>query len=99
MSRAEENANCPHCNSSSVRMLSSSISISGTRDSFGVRNSFIDEKSGDVIDTWGKWEKHGYRKVDKKDLKNDHAREAFERKTEELKGQRLKQLSPEEMPI
>jgi hypothetical protein len=73
--------------------------INGTRDSFGVRNSFIDEKSGDVIDNWNKWEKAGYRKVEKNNFKNQHAREAFENKKEELKGQRLKQLMPQDMPI
>ena len=66
--------------------------IHGTRDSFGVGKAFVDEKSGDVIDTWGKWEKHGYRKVDKHNFKNENVREAFEKKQEELKGQKLPQL-------
>lgn len=35
--------------------------IHGTRDSFGIKNEFRDDTTGNTIDTWKKWEKAGYR--------------------------------------
>jgi hypothetical protein len=38
-----------------------SFAVQGTRDSFGIKNAFKDKTTGETIDTWGKWEKAGYR--------------------------------------
>ena len=35
--------------------------ISGTRDSFGIKNAFRDDQTGKTIDTWKGWEKAGFR--------------------------------------
>ena len=35
--------------------------IHGTRDSFGIKNSFKDDSTGKEIDNWKTWEKAGYR--------------------------------------
>ena len=35
--------------------------ISGTRDSFGIKNEFRDDATGKPIDNWKAWEKAGYR--------------------------------------
>lgn len=35
--------------------------ITGTRDSFGIKNEFKDNSTGKVIDNWKSWEKAGYR--------------------------------------
>ena len=43
-----------------MKKLIGTVAVLNTRDSFGIGNSFKDEKSGKVIDTWGKWEKAGY---------------------------------------
>ena len=34
--------------------------ITGTRDSFGIKNAFIDRKTGKEITTWKEWERAGY---------------------------------------
>jgi hypothetical protein len=38
-----------------------SISVTGTRDSFGVGSEFYDKKTGKVIDNWKTWNEAGYR--------------------------------------
>jgi len=35
--------------------------ILGTRDSFGVKKSFIDDQTGKEITTWKEWERAGYK--------------------------------------
>lgn len=37
------------------------MTISGTRDSFGISKAFYDPKTSKDIDTWKKWEKAGFR--------------------------------------
>lgn len=50
---------CPDCQKPMARMFD--FAVQGTRDSFGIKNSFRDKTTGETIDTWGKWEKAGYR--------------------------------------
>jgi hypothetical protein len=45
----------------SMRRIFTMPNVIGTRDTFGIGKAFRDEKSGQTIDTWGKWEKAGYR--------------------------------------
>ena len=35
--------------------------VTGTRDGFGINNSFQDDENGQTIDNWKSWEKRGYR--------------------------------------
>lgn len=35
--------------------------IIGTRDNFGIRNEFVDEQTGTVINNWKTWERAGFR--------------------------------------
>ena len=49
---------CPDCGEVGARMFS--FAVHGTRDSFGIKNSFKDKTTGQEIDTWSKWEKAGY---------------------------------------
>lgn len=71
-------------------------SITGTRDGFGIGKNFIDERTNKEITTWREWEKAGYREPK---LKNEKAQEAFKEKKSQLKGQRLRQPLPSELPV
>lgn len=52
------------------------VNIFGTRDSFGITKSFYDPKTNKDIDTWKKWEKAGFRKIDDvKDKRNPEVNE------------------------
>lgn len=35
--------------------------LTGTRDNFGIRHEFYDQKTGQYIDTFKKWERAGYK--------------------------------------
>jgi len=64
------------------------LRIIGTRDSFGIKQEFVDPESGKVIDTWPKWEQAGYKEaksiVRKKG--SQRANEAFKKKKDKLKN-------------
>ena len=51
---------CPKCGKIADRLLSCPA-ILGTRDSFGIKNEFQDDDTGQTIDNWKTWEKAGYR--------------------------------------
>lgn len=61
MSQHSRGELCTACGKTMQRSFGHSIAITGTRDNFGVRNSFVDPDSGKEVDTWRKWEKEGYR--------------------------------------
>lgn len=65
--------------------------ISGTRDQFGIGKSFVDEKTGKVVDTWQKWERAGY-KNPLETIKNHSVKEMVKEKREKLRGKRQRQL-------
>jgi putative FmdB family regulatory protein len=52
---------CPKCQGHNVTKLIGSLVPMGTRDGFGIKNSFEDKDSGQTIDNWRSWEKAGYR--------------------------------------
>ena len=39
------------------------VGIIGTRDSFGIGKSFVDDRTGKTIDNWRDWEKAGYKQA------------------------------------
>ena len=51
---------CSNCKCKLVRLLPSKLAVHGTRDSFGIKNAFRDDKTGKMVDTWKKWEKAGF---------------------------------------
>ena len=51
---------CNTCNTIMIKQVSK-VAVTGTQDSFGIGNAFCDEKTGQTIDTWKKWEGAGYR--------------------------------------
>ena len=66
-----------------MRRIIYPVSISGTRDSFGIGKEFIDPESGKTIDNWSAWEKAGYKPA-KSTLKGS-AKGAFMRKKDKMK--------------
>ncbi len=72
-------------------------SISGTRDGFGIKNSFIDERSGKEIDTYKKWEKAGYR--DKVETNNHTFKEKVKEGVEKRKYRGDRKLQNSSLPI
>lgn len=57
--------------------------VIGTRDTFGIGKAFRDEKTGQEIDTWQKWEKAGYR--DPMDtVKDSNVRAGIKRKVDKI---------------
>jgi len=70
--------------------------LNGTRDNFGVGKEFTDEKTGEVIDNWPKWERAGFQKPEPK---NHMVKEAMKERIAQLKGTRQRQLKPQELPI
>lgn len=58
--------------------------VSGTRDSFGVKKAFRDEKDGKVIDNWRSWEKAGYRNP-LETIKNHNIKEGVKQKIGKIK--------------
>lgn len=69
-----------------------------TLDTFGLNNTFTDEKTGKTIDSWKKWENAGFRDP-LETTKNHKVREMIKEKKKELKGQRLRQPKPYEMLV
>ena len=67
MSRCGEEEYCDYCGSLMHKEISIPA-VHGTRDSFGIGKEFVDDKTGQVIDTWKKWEKAGF--SDPKDSPN-----------------------------
>ncbi len=51
---------CPKCGGS-VSKLMANLSVVGTRDNFGIKNEFRDDKNGQTIDNWKSWEERGFR--------------------------------------
>ena len=72
---------CNCCNTIMVKQVST-VCISGTRDSFGVGKEFRDEKTGQVIDTWKKWEDAGY--MDARDSSDVNIANEAKRKVEKI---------------
>ena len=70
--------------------------ITGTRDSFGIGQNFIDEKTHKEITTWKEWERAGYRSPE---IKNHKVKELVKEKMNQLKGQKLRQPLPSELPL
>lgn len=52
---------CPKCNGVVERTKAHAVGLIGTRDNFGIKNEFHDNKTGKTIDNWKTWEKAGYR--------------------------------------
>jgi len=71
--------------------------ITGTRDSFGIRNEFIDEKTGKKIDNWKSWEKAGFRQPEDV-IKNPVVRESMKKRKGEL-GKFNKQIDNKDLPL
>ena len=70
--------------------------VTGTRDSFGIGQNFIDERTNKEITTWREWEKAGYREANPK---NPRVREAFKDKKKKLSGRKIRQPLPHELPV
>lgn len=97
MSKSDKPAKCPICKKLSGRILSFS-NISGTRDSFGIGNQFVDERTGKTIDNWKSWERAGYRPA-LDGIKNHRVKESVKEKMKSLKGVKQRQPTPAEMPL
>ena len=54
------NQKCPKCKGEVDRFIGNPAVV-GTRDNFGIKNEFKDDKTGKTIDTWKKWENAGFR--------------------------------------
>jgi hypothetical protein len=78
------------CGEKMVKLLTMPY-ISGTRDAFGIGNEFVDESTGETIDTWGKWEKAGYR--DARESAKDGVREGAKRKIDKIKHDKGKRFT------
>ena len=80
---------CPKCRKTKVeRLVSMNVSISGTRDSFGIKNAFKNE-DGQTIDTWKKWEKAGYRnavEVTKNNTVKEKIKDKIEKKSTKIQA-------------
>lgn len=76
---------CTYCGGD---LRGSGISISGTRDSFGIGKSFKDDETGKEIDNWRSWEKAGFRDAigatRDKDMK-EKIKEKIEKKSDKNK--------------
>jgi putative FmdB family regulatory protein len=59
MSESSTEELCEVCGSKLRRVFANAGAI-GTRDTFGINNAFIGN-NGQVIDTWKKWERAGYK--------------------------------------
>ena len=57
MKDSEKNEKCPECGVVGTRIFR--CAISGTKDSFGIKNAFKTD-DGKEISTWKQWEKAGY---------------------------------------
>ena len=64
--------------------------VHGTRDSFGIKNEFITPE-GNRVDTWGKWEKSGYRNP-LETVKDKNVRAGIKRKMDKIKHDKKKGL-------
>ncbi len=60
MSKASEEHKCSECETP-MRKIIIVPAITGTADSFGIGNAFVDDKTGKTIDNWKSWEKAGYK--------------------------------------
>ena len=58
--------------------------ITGTRDSFGIKNAFQDSETGLTIDNWKTWERAGFRKP-LEVHKDSNVRAGIKRKIEKIK--------------
>ena len=66
--------------------LYSKVAVHGTRDSFGINKAFYDEKTGQTIDTWKKWEKAGFSNpLEHKDKRSHDLNERVKEKMEKKK--------------
>ena len=62
MAKSGDPEKCEFCGKKMQRMFTVP-SLKGTRDSFGIKNAFIDPESGKEITTWPEWEKAGYKQL------------------------------------
>ena len=62
-------------------------SVTGTRDNFGIKKSFIDDETGEDIDNWKSWERHGYRNPVEV-TRNNTVKEKIKRKIDKIKHER-----------
>lgn len=87
MAESQKVEPCPDCGAVMNRLWEP-CGISGTRDGFGIKNSFTDPESGKEIDTWKAWEKAGYKQL--KDATPTKRRrkcaEKIKEKQDKLKG-------------
>lgn len=71
--------------------------VTGTRDSFGIKNEFVDERTGKTIDNYKSWERAGYRPSS--DISNEKFRREVRKKEKKCKQQRLKRLDNSSLPL
>lgn len=72
--------------------------LTGTRDNFGIKNAFRDEKTGKEVDNFKSWERAGYKQpLDV--IKNDKVRDGIKTKLEKIKRKgRGRTMSVEALP-
>lgn len=63
--------------------------VHGTRDSFGIKNSFKDDQTGIEVDTWKKWEKAGFRNP-LETIKDGNVKAGIKRKIDKIKHEKNK---------
>ena len=72
---------CNHCNVIMIKKVSVP-NVIGTADSFGIGKAFYDNKTGQTIDTWKKWEKAGF--SDAREAHNPEVAAGAKRKVEKI---------------
>ena len=93
MSECSAEERCDLCGKSMARSLAGCGQyVIGTRDSFGIGNSFYDETTKTEIDTWGKWEKAGYKDA-VESTKNHDVREKVKRKIDKVNFEKGKHFT------
>lgn len=91
MDESESKEFCDVCGMQMERFYEGyGIMILGTRDSFGIKNAFVDG-NGNEIDTWGKWEKAGYK--DAKDVHKGDMLAKIKRKEDKVKFDKKQKFS------
>ena len=82
MAEAERREKC-FCGKIMDRVLTVP-NITGTRDNFGIRKSFIDKETGKEIDNFKSWEKAGYREPTESGLFDSNMKQEIKRKKEKI---------------
>lgn len=82
---------CPKCGgNNNKQMIATTISITGSRDNFGIGKEFVDERTGKVIDNFKSWEKAGYGDIGS--IKNPELKERVKEQIVNKKQKRAKPL-------